>query len=180
VARGKPADELAALEARYQERVDEIEALFQEQLEDWQGWNAGAAGAEAARTGTFWFPTDLEQAAREREAALARLEPLRRRIEELAEERLPGRPRGSGKLVPLETFWEIFRLALEGTPAYVISQITDDNPTLDFVYENKVGFIVRWIKANPAEARRALDSRIIPSSFPGKRDGVLIPMPETA
>jgi hypothetical protein len=183
VARGKPADELAALEARYQERVNEIKARFQEQLEDWQGWDAGAAGAEAARTGAFWFPTDPERAVREQEAALAELEPLRREIERLRAEakRGPGRPELAGaEALPIDVFWNAVSLLLGGESARAVEAITRLDQDRGFVNKEKAGEIKQWVDAAPAEARRALADREIPENFPVTDDGVLIPRPKTA
>jgi hypothetical protein len=70
---GEP-DEVAAIEAWYRARVAEIQAQYQELLGEWQSWDAGAAGAEAARTGAFFFPVDPKRAAEERDKKIEECE----------------------------------------------------------------------------------------------------------
>jgi hypothetical protein len=181
VARGKPADELTILEVRLRERVDEIEAECQRCLAGWDEWQDPEARRDAiaemvSKNVLFWWPLSPEQCVERKAEALKELEPLRRRVDELnaARKRERGRPKGSGRRLPPKTFFEALRLALNGTPAYRIEEITSADPELAFVNEEKASVIAKWVRANPAEARRASASREIPPIFSGNADGALI------
>jgi hypothetical protein len=87
------------------------------------------------------------------------------------------RSKWEGKPIPHDTFWELFRLAVEeNASARGLAVLTDkrDND-LAFVNRNKAGNIVKWVKAHSALARRALDRHELPRAFRATSDGVFPP-----
>jgi hypothetical protein len=91
------------------------------------------------------------------------------------------RPLGStnkweGKPIPDETFWELFRLAVEeDASARGLEKLTDERADLEFVNRNKAGNIVKWVKSHRTLARRALDRHELPRLFRATPDGVFPP-----
>jgi hypothetical protein len=82
-----------------------------------------------------------------------------------------------GKLTPFDTFWAILDLAVQGESARKIAKATDERGELVFVNRIKTGYLVRWVKAHPKLARRALDRHELPREFRATPDGVLLPAP---
>jgi hypothetical protein len=84
--------------------------------------------------------------------------------------------RGRSWPVPFETFWPIFRLAVEeDASARRLAKETDENDKLQFVNRIKAGALVNWVKKNPEEARRRLREAELPPGFSATRDGVVFP-----
>jgi hypothetical protein len=96
-------------------------------------------------------------------------------------DRLPGKDsspnKWEGKPIPHETFWELFRLAVEEeASARSLSTLTDESDNgLAFVNRNKAGNIVKWVKAHPTRARRALKWHELPREFRATPEGVFPP-----
>jgi hypothetical protein len=78
--------------------------------------------------------------------------------------------------VPFQTFWKIFRLAVEeGASARRLAKETDENDKLEFVNRIKAGVLVAWVKENPEEARRRLRVAELPPGFSATQGGVVFP-----
>jgi hypothetical protein len=81
-----------------------------------------------------------------------------------------------GKPIPHETFWELFRLAVqEDASARALENLTDKRDDLEFVNRNKAGNIVKWVKSHPTLSRRAVDRHELPREFRATLDGVFPP-----
>lgn len=92
-----------------------------------------------------------------------------------------GRPEGSQVAIPEETFWEVWRLALdENASARAIERATSTGSEWGFVNKEKAGVIVKAVRKNKATARRALADQITPPGFLVTDNGVLLPKRESA
>ena len=89
----------------------------------------------------------------------------------------PGRPRGSETPIDLDTFWTIFRMAVEGASARRIARASEADAALTYINKAKAGVIVKWVAAHPAAAKHALGDQIIPKGFLATPDGVFLPKP---
>jgi hypothetical protein len=186
--RGEPdrAARRAAIVAKYEAKRLEIKADYQAYCEwlrkPWDEWRDPYILAYARAHGEVFM--NLEEATAERDRQLRQVDEDELRELELEKKRAEDEPRGAAdgepetrrKPIPDDTFWAIFRRAVEEkASARELATWTDKQPELSFVHRIKAGDVVEWVRAHPILARRALDRQELPKGFSATPNGVIPP-----
>jgi hypothetical protein len=179
---GYEAD-LEAVEAEHRACLAKIEAKHRARLETWERFTRAKSPWAVVPMGPKGAKRERDRAVEQEQGrhsrALQDLE-LRRKVLRAGKrqnDKTDSQDKWQGKPIPLETFWELFRLAVEEeASARSLSRLTDESDNgFAFVNRNKTGNIVKWVKAHPARARRALDRHELPREFRATSDGVFPP-----